>query len=153
MPTDEPITPTREVRVPKPISGTDPVPIIEVGPETPQRPKAYLPPATVLAERWEVVEFLGEGGMSAVYKMRHLAMGRTAAAKVLHPHLSFEDRHLMRFQREAKAASAVNHQNVISIYDCGITPDGVLSFSWNISRAEAWRRSGEKEKFAARARP
>ncbi len=121
---DEPITPTREVRVPKPTSDTQPVPQIVVGPETANRSKAYLSEKTVLAERWEVTEFLGEGGMSAVYKMKHLAMGRYAAAKILHPHLSFDDKHLQRFQREAQAASAITHPNVISIYDCGVTPDG-----------------------------
>lgn len=121
---DQPITPTREVRVSQSDSDTKPGPIIEVGEETANRSKTYLPEKTVLAERWEVTEFLGEGGMSAVYKMRHLAMGRTAAAKVLHPHLSFDDKHLQRFQREAQAASAINHPNVINIYDCGVTPDG-----------------------------
>lgn len=120
---EKPITPTREVRVSESDSDTQAGPIIELGEESASS-KSYLPAKTILAERWEVTDFLGEGGMSAVYKMRHLAMGRIAAAKVLHPHLSFNDKHLQRFQREAQAASAMSHPNVISIYDCGVTPDG-----------------------------
>ncbi|MCC6979988.1 MAG: serine/threonine protein kinase [Candidatus Melainabacteria bacterium] len=121
---DEPITPTREMRVASPQSDAEALPRLEIGPESSNRQKTHLPEKTVLAERWEVMEFLGEGGMSSVYKMRHLAMGRFAAAKILHPHLSFDDRHLQRFQREAQAASAISHNNVINIYDCGLTPDG-----------------------------
>ena len=121
---DEPITPTREMRVAQPQSDAEAPPKIEIGPESTNRQKAHLPEKTILAERWEVMEFLGEGGMSSVYKMKHMAMGRLAAAKILHPHLSFDDRHLQRFQREAQAASAISHLNVINIYDCGVTPDG-----------------------------
>lgn len=147
MPTDEPITPTREVKVAKLNSDTEPVARIEIGPETANRQKSHIPESTILAERWEILEFLGEGGMSSVYKTKHIAMGRMAAAKVLHPHLSFDDKHLQRFQREAQAASAVNHQNVISIYDCGITPDGrpfiLMEYLPGKSLAEELRANGK----------
>ena len=121
---DEPITPTREMRVSPPRSDANPVPEIVIGPESTNRDLARYTDRTILADRWEIQEFLGEGGMSAVYKTKHLAMGRYAAAKILHPHLSFNDKHLQRFQREAQAASALSHPNVISVYDCGVTPDG-----------------------------
>ncbi len=121
---DEPITPTREMRVSNPMSDTNPVPDIVIGPESVNRNLTRYTEKTILADRWEVQEFLGEGGMSAVYKTKHLAMGRFAAAKILHSHLSVNDKHLQRFQREAQAASALSHPNVISVYDCGVTPDG-----------------------------
>lgn len=84
----------------------------------------YLPAGTILGDRWEVQELIGEGGMSVVYKTRHQVMGKFAAAKVLHSHLAFKDKNMQRFQQEARAASQVSHPNVISVYDCGVTSQG-----------------------------
>ncbi|HEY9786983.1 MAG TPA: serine/threonine-protein kinase [Candidatus Obscuribacterales bacterium] len=108
--------------------------------------KERLAPSTVLGDRWEVLEFLGEGGMSTVYKTRHQVMGKVAAAKVLHAHLVFKDKNLQRFQQEGKASSIIDHPHVISVYDCGVSSDGrpfiMMEHLSGISLAELIAKEG-----------
>jgi serine/threonine protein kinase len=78
----------------------------------------------VLSERWEIIEPLGQGGMAAVYKARHRILNKFVAVKFLLPHLASNPIVLRRFQQEGLAASRLNHQNVITVHDCGVTDDG-----------------------------
>ncbi len=61
--------------------------------------------------------------MSVIYKARQLLLNKTVAIKMLHSHL-LNEHSIMRFQQEAKAASSLNHPNVISVHDFGISKLG-----------------------------
>jgi predicted ATPase/predicted Ser/Thr protein kinase len=73
--------------------------------------------------RYEVQESLGEGGMGLVYKARDTSLDRLVAVKVLRPQAADGGR-IHRFAQEAKAASALNHPNIITVYEIGRVPDG-----------------------------
>ncbi len=80
----------------------------------------------VIAERYHVLEKLGEGGMGQVYLAEHVKMGRKSAVKVMHPSMVQNTDALGRFNREAANASRIDHPNVAAIYDFGETPDGLV---------------------------
>lgn len=82
----------------------------------------------VFADRYEIQSVLGLGGMSIVYKARHRLMERTVAIKMLHNTFKEDITSLERFKLEAQAASSLNHTNIITVYDFGVTPEGELFF-------------------------
>jgi serine/threonine protein kinase/Tfp pilus assembly protein PilF len=67
--------------------------------------------------RYQVQETIGAGGMGVVYRALDARLGRTVALKVLPPGLTADPVRRNRFEREAKAASALNHPNIITIFD------------------------------------
>jgi len=68
---------------------------------------------------YEIIEELGRGGMSVVYKARQSSLNRTVALKVLPRRLADEPEFVNRFEREATSIAALNHPNIIQIYDKG----------------------------------
>ena len=79
---------------------------------------------TTLAGNYEILSILGQGGMGVVYKARHALMDRVVAIKMLQAQLITDSMSVKRFQQESKAASRINHPNVITVYDFGISPTG-----------------------------
>lgn len=75
----------------------------------------------VLGERYQLQEPIGRGGMATIYRARDMRMDRTVAVKVLREAYSTDPKFVMRFQREAKAASALQHPNIVQVYDYGQT--------------------------------
>ncbi len=76
-----------------------------------------LTPGTIIAGRFQVESKLGEGGMGAVYRATNIATGRWVALKAMHPEYALKKEIVRRFMREAKAATAIRHPNVIEILD------------------------------------
>ena len=93
-------------------------------------PRAKSEPADqligqTLANRYLMEHRLGEGAMGAVYKAKHVKVGRPFAVKILHARLLEDEKVLQRFEREAELAGRLRHPNVIGVVDVGETPDGL----------------------------
>lgn len=77
----------------------------------------------LVADRYRVVSRLGEGGIGRVYRALHEQLGRWVALKILHPELSDRRELQQRFEREARAASRLNHPGSVMVYDFGAWQD------------------------------
>ncbi|MDQ5820634.1 MAG: protein kinase, partial [Actinomycetota bacterium] len=73
----------------------------------------------VIAERYELQELVGTGGMSSVYKARDRLLERLVALKILHPHHSSDEDFVERFRREARSVAQLSHPNIVTVIDRG----------------------------------
>ena len=73
----------------------------------------------ILAERYELLEKIAEGGMARVYRARDLVLKRTVAVKVLKDQMTGDAAFIRRFEREAQSAAALSHSHIVNIYDVG----------------------------------
>lgn len=75
----------------------------------------------VLGERYKLGDPIGRGGMATIYRGQDMRMDRIVAVKVLREVYSTDPKFVTRFQREAKAASSLQHPNIVQVYDYGQT--------------------------------
>lgn len=71
-----------------------------------------------IAGKFEIISVLGSGGMSVVYKAKHLLLNREVALKLIHPG-QMNGKVIQRFQQEAKAATSLNHPNIATVREFG----------------------------------
>ena len=91
----------------------------------------------VIADRYHIVDRLGQGGMGTVYLAEHIRMGRRCAIKLMNPNLLNDPDSLDRFTREAKNASLLNHPHVAGVYDFGETADGIVYLAMEFVEGES----------------
>jgi eukaryotic-like serine/threonine-protein kinase len=84
------------------------------------------PAGVILDGKYRLDSLLAEGGMGSVYKATHVMLGKTVAIKLIKAGIVTSPEIVRRFQREARAATALNHPNIVSVYDLGQTADGTL---------------------------
>jgi serine/threonine-protein kinase len=72
-----------------------------------------------VADRYELEELVGTGGMSSVYRALDTLLERNVALKILHPHYEDDDEYVERFRREARAVAQLSHPNIVTVIDRG----------------------------------
>jgi serine/threonine protein kinase len=77
-----------------------------------------------LAGRWEILEFLGEGSMSGVYRARDQQTGTRVVIKMLHQHLVANNKNLKRFEQRAKGTLSLMHEKIGRVIDVQLTAEG-----------------------------
>lgn len=80
---------------------------------------------TLFEDKYQIEECVGQGGMSVVYRARHVQLNKTVAVKLLHSHLNEQSKAIGRFHQEAQAISRLDHDGFVRLYDYGATADGV----------------------------
>ncbi|TET63575.1 MAG: PEGA domain-containing protein, partial [Candidatus Stahlbacteria bacterium] len=74
-------------------------------------------------KNFEIKELIATGGMAAIYKAVQVSLDRVVAVKILHGHLAQDKNFITRFEREAKAAANLKHENIVNIIDYGEAED------------------------------
>ncbi|CAB4865558.1 unannotated protein [freshwater metagenome] len=75
--------------------------------------------------RYQLIRNIAGGGMATIYEALDTRLDRKVAVKVMHPHLAQDEKFVERFIREAKAAAALSHPNIVSVQDQGWNQSGV----------------------------
>ena len=89
-----------------------------LGASAPRGEASTLPPGSRFGA-YEILSPLGAGGMGEVYRARDTRLGREVAIKIMPGNLHPDRRRIERFEQEARSASALNHPNIVTIYELG----------------------------------
>jgi hypothetical protein len=76
-------------------------------------------PGDLIADRYELEELVGTGGMSSVFRAHDRQLERLVAVKILHEHYATDPEYLERFRREARAVAKLSHPNIVTVIDRG----------------------------------
>jgi serine/threonine-protein kinase len=90
-------------------------------------------------------KILGRGGMGTVYAGEHIYIKKAVAVKVLHPQFARYQEAIHRFLREARAATSINHANIVDVTDFGILPEGPVYFVMEYLEGKSLEDLIEKE--------
>ena len=74
---------------------------------------------SLLADRYEIIKKVGNGGMATVYKAKDTLLNRFVAVKILRDEFTTDQEFIKRFEAEAQAAASITHPNIVSVYDVG----------------------------------
>ena len=96
-----------------------------MGPWASEQPLPSLAPGQILEGKYKIVRELGRGAMGVVHEALHMALGRRVAIKTLLAETGPDPDLVARFEREARAASAIGHPHIVDVFDLGRTPEGV----------------------------
>ena len=110
----------------------------------------------IIANRYQLLEKIGNGGMATVYRAKDLILNRFVAVKILRDEFTTDEEFIKRFNIEAQAAASITHPNIVSVYDVGkeenlyyivmelvkgktlkeiIVEDGALGWKWSVKVA------------------
>ena len=78
----------------------------------------------IIDSRYQLLRILASGGMATIYEAVDTRLDRRVAVKIMHPHLAKDEEFVSRFIKEAKAAAALSHPNIVSIQDQGWNEGG-----------------------------
>jgi serine/threonine-protein kinase len=87
--------------------------------KTLETPKEELTRGTVFADRYEIIEELGKGGMGTVYRVEDQKIREEIALKLIKPEIAFDKRTIERFRNELKLARKIRHKNICQMFDIG----------------------------------
>ncbi len=118
-----------------PGKGTVPIPLSTLEPEPPQSTTAFYKTGDLVDGKYLVKGFLGEGGMGAVYKVHHQFLGIDLALKTFRS-AKIDQEAWLRFQREAQAIGKLEHENIVRIYDFGITKEQMPFYTMELLQGE-----------------
>jgi len=114
--------------------------------ETLETPKEELPRGTTLANRYEIIEELGKGGMGRVYRVEDTKLKQEVALKLIKPEIAKDKKTIERFRNELKLARNIRHKNVCGMFDLG-EAEGAYFITMEYIRGEDLRsfihRSGQ----------
>ncbi len=79
----------------------------------------------IIDGRYQLNRIIDSGGMATIYAALDLRLDRSVAVKIMHPHLAQDENYVARFIREAKAAAALSHPNIVAIQDQGWNQGGI----------------------------
>ncbi len=80
----------------------------------------------ILANRYQLLQTLGSGGMAVVYRAKDLTLERFVAVKILRPDFSKDEEFRKRFHQEAKSAANLSHPNIVTVHDFGLDGDNLF---------------------------
>lgn len=101
---------------------------------------------TVVADRYRLVETIGQGDSGIVFRAEHTTLTKKVAVKILHAQMSRDEAAIERFRREATTVAEIDNDHILQVSDFGRTPDGRLFFAMELLDGKTLTEVLEKEK-------